>query len=342
MARKALWNIPIGVITKPENPKPIWNGSEEPKEIGSGSAFTVIRPAPYNINNGKHINCSGKVCRITKYKERFNKTIKRSKNLSGFIPEEIPYKRKFKAKNFPTIFRFENPNTEVHMSYMNNLGLTFHQVANPYFGPYRNSDPNRNSEIIKKLNHIPVETYIMEILKLFKQFKYFEDIGLRHGDLHAANILINPENGIITLIDYDNSYYVEKGTDNKNEFNKLKDLLYPLFGYLINGQEYKDFNNFMQNKIFSPIMYEEIMRNRGMTSEERKRQRAIQEAPNSIRKRQMTIEETIYLLETFIKKHYPHIPIQSTNISVQAKPTQTVELKGGYKMKCKYTKKRRN
>ncbi len=68
------------------------------------------------------------------------------------------------------------------------------------------------------------------------QIQKLHNMGILHDDLHGNNIVINPENGDVKIIDFGNSYFFEEIDDDvinelnsflerEEPFNNLEDVL---------------------------------------------------------------------------------------------------------------------
>ena len=55
---------------------------------------------------------------------------------------------------------------------------------------------------------LPVQTILEQCTKLFQQVQMFLDNNTVHGDLHAGNVMVHPETGVFTMIDFD--WYLPK------------------------------------------------------------------------------------------------------------------------------------
>lgn len=60
-----------------------------------------------------------------------------------------------------------------------------------------------NEELISKYRRIPLKTILEQMNKVIQQTATLYKNGLIHGDLREPNIMINPETGRITMIDFD-------------------------------------------------------------------------------------------------------------------------------------------
>lgn len=119
------------------------------------------------------------------------------------------YKRNYTYKNIPTSLKsqfrksletgelqFNKASQIAHASKipmvrMPNLGIDILNVT-------------EDSAAIEKLRKVPVEVVLNQMLKVLRQLKYLnESSAYIHGDVRDTNIVINPETGTTTLIDFD-------------------------------------------------------------------------------------------------------------------------------------------
>ena len=104
------------------------------------------------------------------------------------------YKHSYKVKNMPanlqsTVLNGKAPNNNVFPVRMPDLGvdLSMSSLARTY------------NEIRKR----PVSVILRQTLKLLQQVKHIKDEGYIHGDIRAVNVMIRPDTGVMTLIDFD-------------------------------------------------------------------------------------------------------------------------------------------
>jgi len=82
-----------------------------------------------------------------------------------------------------------------------------------------------NGDYIKYLPDMTVFDIISSILQAIK---FLHDSGLIHNDLHEHNILVNPSNGLIKIIDYGE---MEKSKNYKTDMIFLKSTIISLLNY---------------------------------------------------------------------------------------------------------------
>ena len=82
-----------------------------------------------------------------------------------------------------------------------------------------------NGDYIK---YLPDMTVFNIISSIFQAVKFLHDSGLIHNDLHMDNILVNPRNGLIKIIDYGE---MERSKNYKLDMNFLKFTIMNLLNY---------------------------------------------------------------------------------------------------------------
>ncbi len=192
----------------------------QPKIIGQGISGIVVSPAPYNIDKkGRPINYSNKIAKIMHDKNEFNNSVKYSIELKNKLPtlkqEFIPYQRQFKLNNLPLNDKNEilRGNIPYYVARMDYLGESIKDII-------------QFDDIKQKLNKIPVEIIIKQIIKVYKLLKEFRDAGFFHNDLNEGNILINPNNGEINIIDFAFARTIDDYTDSSHIFIQIKKILH--------------------------------------------------------------------------------------------------------------------
>lgn len=78
------------------------------------------------------------------------------------------------------------------------------------------------------LKHLPDMTVFNIISSIFQAVKFLHNSGLIHNDLHVDNILVNPSNGLIKIIDYGE---MERSKNFKLDMNFLKNSIMNLLNY---------------------------------------------------------------------------------------------------------------
>jgi hypothetical protein len=179
--------------------------------VAKGSYGCVVKSAlPNRANDSEPWTQYPKnVTKLFFNKSNMKKAYKNSKQIYNLLGRNAghkthKYKHKYRSSNIPNNIRTRcnkiRRNVPLYPLRMRNLG-------NDFWGLEKD-------EKYKKYRSIPVSTILDQILKVMKQIQILVNRGLIHGDVRETNILIHPETGVITLIDFDllypsNTYYDE-------------------------------------------------------------------------------------------------------------------------------------
>ena len=171
--------------------------------VAKGSYGCVIKPAlPNRANNSEPwTQYSKSVTKLFFDKSNMKKASKNSKQIYNLLGHNkghktYKYKHKYRSSNIPNNVRTRcnkiGRNVPLYMLRMNNLGTDFWGLD--------------KDDKYKKYRSIPLATILEQILKVMKQIQILVNNGLIHGDVRETNIMIHPETGVITLIDFDLLY----------------------------------------------------------------------------------------------------------------------------------------
>lgn len=176
-------------------PDPPLDGVEH-SLLGVGGFGAVFSPALPNYKNGAWHSYPNNVTKAFKTPAAQSKAISDSARIYGltgnsghqvemykyrYSPNELPasLKAKFSSEHF-----FPNGSSYIRMPY---LGVEVGKVES----------------VKDKLQKVPFGRILEQIVKVISQVKKIIDHDLVHADIRDSNILINPENGVITIIDFD-------------------------------------------------------------------------------------------------------------------------------------------
>jgi serine/threonine protein kinase len=180
-------------------PQPVIPYSPDTKYIAKGSFGCVVKPGL--PNKGPDTNWEQFPNNITKifkrkkdYKTGLNSTIKAhqimGKNTAHRMNE---YKYKYTARNLPKKILNSCKLTtynDIYASRLPNLGISFF-------------DLNGNTEAIDKIHRISFITLLEQILKVLEQVDKLQKANYVHGDIRENNVMIDPKDGRISIIDFD-------------------------------------------------------------------------------------------------------------------------------------------
>jgi hypothetical protein len=171
--------------------------------VAKGSYGCVIKPAlPNRADNSEpwmqyptHVT---KLFFDKKYMYKANTNSKRVYNLLGHNKghKTHKYKHKYRSSNIPNNIRTRcakiGKNVPLYPLMMPNLG-------NDFWGLGKDMK-------YKKYRSISVTIILEQILKIMKEIQILVNNNLIHGDIRETNLLIHPETGTMTIIDFDLLY----------------------------------------------------------------------------------------------------------------------------------------
>jgi hypothetical protein len=190
----------------------------KPAVLGKGAFGTAVLPGPPNTDptTGQSKSYRRRPVKMMKNEVSFKKSIQNAEKVRSFPHIKynfVPYQSHIKVSNLPNNLRAsyqgQPNNTQLYLAHMPHLGEAILKISN-------------SPELLEKISLIPVTIYMREILKLFQTIKGFADAGYAHNDLHANNVLINPDTGEINIIDFDLlAEYPKEAPKQSEELNKF-------------------------------------------------------------------------------------------------------------------------
>jgi serine/threonine protein kinase len=171
------------------------------KILGAESFGAVISPALPNTENGTFVNYPGNVTKLFYHSDDKEKLVGKIPNIKRLFKSDPSYRinnytHKYKYKNLP-----DDIVSELEKKAYIKPDFEIHAVRMPYLGiDFKDSKLEREKE---KLQRIPVLKIVSEIVKLFSQTLSLYREDWIHGDIRERNIMINPDTGVMTIIDFD-------------------------------------------------------------------------------------------------------------------------------------------
>ena len=170
------------------------------KVLGKGSYGCVIEPAMPNKNmDGTERQFPGEVTKLFYDSNSYQKALENVGHLPLLGPNAVypieKYKRQIHARNLTNHarincgFQLDNENM-LYGVHMPNLGLSVEGLIN-------------DIKSVQKLRQLPYKTLFGQILKLMNQVSRLLKSGYVHGDIRESNVLIHPEHGTMSIIDFD-------------------------------------------------------------------------------------------------------------------------------------------
>lgn len=218
----------------------------EHENLGAGGYGFVISPALQNNINGVATNFPNNVTKIFYKKDDYDKIIYKIPKLTelfGFDEGHRmnPYKRYYNASILDPSIRSNYNLRESDPLYL---------IRMPNLG----KDLSKVSIYVDSVRHVNIMNIIYQIQKLINQVYNLSLVGYIHGDIRQANIMFNPKNGVLTIIDFDLMYplkrFDEKYFANYGFFSHppesviIFNKIYPRFRKTIDDYAYHNFKSF--------------------------------------------------------------------------------------------------
>lgn len=176
--------------------------------VGKGTYGFILKPALSNRRlNGSVEEYPDEVTKAYFNQNSLNGAIKTGTKIYSLTGNEghklIPYKQPYRVSNMPasiiTKLKTEDfgktdiakiyGRSSMPIAHMKNLGIDMKYTS--------------LTAHVAALRKIPTGLLLEQVLKVMKQVKIFIDNKFIHGDIRPANMMINPDTGIITIIDFD-------------------------------------------------------------------------------------------------------------------------------------------
>ena len=203
--------------------------------VAKGAYGCVIKPAlPNRVNNYEDwTQYPNNVTKLFFKKGNMKKAYTNSQTMYNLLGRNNghktqKYRHKYRSSNIPNNVRTRckkiGRNVKLYTLRMKNLGNDFWALDKDHK--------------YKKYRTIYVGTLLDQILKVMKQLQILVVRKIIHGDVRETNLMIHPETGIITLIDFDLLYPVDTYFDKVSlgfYCHPPETLLYKDFKYFINA-----------------------------------------------------------------------------------------------------------
>ena len=174
--------------------------SPDLKYIAKGSFGCVVKPGlpnkgPDNINWKQYPK---NVSKIFRHKLEYNKGINSTRKAYNIMGSNSAhrmnkYNYQYTARNLPKSIRNKcalSSGENIYVSRLPNLGISLF-------------DLNGNTDAIDKLHRISFILILEQVKKVLEQVKKLQDAKYVHGDIREANVMIDPSDGRISIIDFD-------------------------------------------------------------------------------------------------------------------------------------------
>ena len=192
--------------------------------IGAGAFGAVIQPALQNTLNGELKDFPDNVTKVFFVKRNMNTALNTAKKLPRLMGNNnghriYPYSRKIKGSNLPA-----NLFTKLKARKELNMNSNLHILRMPYLGV---DIYHLNAIHAEELRKVPITTILEQIQKLIHQTGKLAEAGYGHFDIRQTNVMVRPETGTLTIIDFD---WLMPLKDLEKEYK-------PHFGYFSNPPE---------------------------------------------------------------------------------------------------------
>ena len=168
--------------------------------LGMGGYGVVIKPALPNMVDGKLTEFPKNVTKVFFNEDGLEEALNKVSLLPNIMGNDSghrsePYTQTYRVRNMPTNLvdelkrkrPYASLNDSVHIMRMPNLG----------------KDVKHIDAVYRQLRAVPVLTILEQIQKLLHQTASLASHGYGHFDIRETNVMINPETGVITIIDFD-------------------------------------------------------------------------------------------------------------------------------------------
>ena len=164
--------------------------------IRKGSFGCVVEPALPNENKSGWVTYPKHVSKLFRQQQNYNSALNKTRKAYNLMGQNSghtlnSYTHNYKTANVlpPTIKRncaFENAEP-IFVTRMPHLGISFQDIPN-YMQP---------------LLQLPIKTIVQQIYKLLTQVQSLQTAEYIHGDIRESNVMIDPQTGTMTIIDFD-------------------------------------------------------------------------------------------------------------------------------------------
>lgn len=201
--------------------------------LGAGGFGAVFKPALPNTIDGKVTPFPGNVSKVFFNQNDADALLYKRGIIRRVMGENEghrinAYKRKFRGENMPaSVF---SKLTEKNPDISHRTPLTL--VRMPDLG----KDLQHINKTYPQIRRVPVQTILEQIQKLIRQTASLAAHDYIHGDIRTTNIMINPETGVMTIVDFDWLMENDEFMDEYNfgfYSNPPEWLLYDLFDKLM-------------------------------------------------------------------------------------------------------------
>jgi hypothetical protein len=169
--------------------------------LGRGSYGCAIKPALPNLNNsGNWVQYPDNITKIFFDEKQGKNAVKSQTKIKNILQNDQHRINTYKVNNYD----INNIDYQTRVQCFGNDPWKYPSKIYPVRLPDLGIDMGRFTEpLLKKYRDINIKKIIEQMNKIINQVKTINNSGYIHGDLREPNIMINPQTGDMTLIDFD-------------------------------------------------------------------------------------------------------------------------------------------
>ncbi len=167
--------------------------------LGKGEYGAVFSPALPNIIDNNPRIYPNNVTKVFFNKADYNSILNKKNVIREIMGEDVgyPYVHQYKMSNLRNTAIDIYEDLSVTKSFKDNDDLYLMRM------PDLGEDASHIYKIKKQLLKIPIKTILQQISKLLNQTASLEKHKYIHGDIRDLNLMVEPNTGKMTIIDYD-------------------------------------------------------------------------------------------------------------------------------------------
>lgn len=193
--------------------------------IASGTEGCIVDPALPNLseNRSRWEEYPDYVTKLYKNSEQFDKALTNSQKITALLHNNshavYPYRYKeYRGVNIPTTIKERQPNGSIlNVPTISKCGIRGKDLLLPLrmknLGVSIEHLSKNKAGSLDKAKTIPFTTILDNINRIYRQIRTLFTNGYIHGDVRQTNIMLDPNTGKITLIDFGWLYPVDEFFD---------------------------------------------------------------------------------------------------------------------------------
>lgn len=166
------------------------------RKIGKGSYGCAMSPAlPNRGANGAWVQYPSNVTKVFFEKKDKNKIMQKQPIIQSLFQNNGHRINEYAFKNYKGY--------HLPLTLRNNCNISDNQELNAVRMPNLGVSIADSSAVRAQLQALPIRTLLEQIRKLFVQLQNLQAGSYIHGDIRETNIMIHPDTGAMTIIDFD-------------------------------------------------------------------------------------------------------------------------------------------